>query len=297
MKKTYKNNLISIVMRTAGDRPREIVRALQSIANNTYPNIEVVLVYQGTDSNQFRFLSDLAATFKRLNLVVIQNKSNEDRRAQNLNIGWEAATGKYIGFLDDDDTFEEGHLSYLYDALCLSEPVWGYTQSTLIKETSDLEILSKTTPFYRRSFSFSALWAENFIPIHSFLIDREKLCQHLQASPFCEDLNRSEDWDFLIRLAFFHKPKLLDIFTCNYHVSVEARNTNISLTNNSNGQLENKRAWDKSKNLIENRKSQLLENLWWAEELLLQRQLDKQSNYLSYIKKKISRLFLAIKTF
>lgn len=298
MKKNYKNDLISIVMRTVGDRPNEIARALDSIDNNIFPSVEVIIVYQGVDLNRFGFLVELATTYKCINITVIQNQFNEDRRAQNLNIGWEAAGGRYIGFLDDDDSFQENHLSTLYDALSTSEFVWVYSQTTLIKETEDFVALQTTSPFYRSSFSFSDLWVGNFIPIHSFLIDRKKLCHHLQSSPFCEELNRSEDWDFLIRLSFFHKPKVIDIFTCNYYICTGNRNTNLSLMNNSGNQLENKTAWDNAKLIIERRKADLIQDLWWVEDMILDQHRwceQHQVNYLFYIKKKLRRLYLLIK--
>lgn len=295
MKKIYDENLISIVMRTTGKRPKEIIRALQSVANNTFENVEVILVYQGSDLNQFDYVRKRVEIFDHLSLVVIHNPYDEDRRSQNLNLGWEAANGRYIGFLDDDDTFERNHLACLYDALRSSEHGWVYSQVILIKETADLVVRKKAIPFYRSSFSFSALWFGNFIPIHSFLIDRNRLSPALQVSPFCEDLNRSEDWDFLIRLSFFHQPKRLNIFTCNYHISASDRNANLSLTKNSHSQSENQRAWDLSKELIERRKHELIACSWWAEELLRELGGKYKFDYLSKLKSKISRFLLAKK--
>lgn len=297
MKTLVKNNHISIVMRTMGDRPKELTRALSSIANNTYSNIEVILVYQGESENSLYFLSELAKTFKSIDLKIIQNKSTEDCRSQNLNIGWEAASGRYIGFLDDDDTLECTHLSSLHDALFSSKSVWSYGHTILIKETPDLVFINKTAPFYRTEFSFRALWNANFIPIHSFLIDRNRLHFDLQHSPFCEDLTRSEDWDFLIRLAFYHQPKLIDIFTCNYHVCTDGRNTIVLLTGNSKNEkrLEAVNAWSQCKVLLDQRKCNLIQSLWWAEDLLSLKSQSQSETLRWRVRRKISRLMLFLK--
>lgn len=262
-------NLVSVVMRTVGGRPREIRRALSSIAANLHKPIEVLVVYQGRDSRELEFLHALQAEFNQLSLHLIQNLHSGDRRAENLNLGWEAAKGRYICFLDDDDSLEPLHFSLLLDALSRSNHVWAYAQVTLLKENHELVVLDETRPFRRHRFSVTDLWVENFIPIHSFLIDREKLVTELCERPFCEDLDRSEDWDFLIRLGFFHEPEVVDVFTCNYYVSTGARNTNLSLMEKEDQarQERNRMAWARCKVLVEERKVNLLCRVWWAKEI------------------------------
>ena len=263
------DNLVSLVMRTIGGRPREIRRALTSVAANTFRPIEVVIVYQGNDQAELRFLNSLQDEFSGLAIRVLHNQGIGDRRAENLNIGWAGATGRYLGFLDDDDTLEPHHCALLVAALESSGCVWSYAQTTLRKENDELEIVEESQPFKRHVFSVVGLWTENFIPIHSFLVDRENLVEELRERPFCEALDRSEDWDFLIRLGFFHAPKRVDEFTCNYYVSTGSRNTNLSLmeSNDFERQEFNRQAWIRCKALVEQRKSELLHRVWWAQEL------------------------------
>lgn len=263
------DNLVSLVMRTVGGRPREIRRALTSVAANTCRPIEVVIVYQGNDLAERQFLSTLQEEFSGLTIRVLHNTAIGDRRAENLNIGWEGATGRYLGFLDDDDTLEPHHCALLLTALESSGLVWSYAQTTLRKEDDKLALVAESQPFRRHSFSVAGLWTENFIPIHSFIVDRANLVHELRERPFCEALDRSEDWDFLIRLSFFHAPKVVDVFTCNYYVSTGMRNTNLSLmeSNDVERQERNRQAWSRCKALVEQRKSELLRRVWWAQEL------------------------------
>jgi hypothetical protein len=261
--------LATLVMRTVGGRPREIRRAVASAAASTWRPLEVVVVFQGPEGPDWDDIQRLPAEFAPLPVRVLRNAHGGDRRAENLNIGWAAGQGRYLGFLDDDDTLEPQHLQLLAEAMAASGRAWAYGQVTLRKEDESLATVSETRPFRRHRFSLRDLWNENFLPIHCLLIDRERLAAPLRERPFCEDLDRSEDWDFLLRLAFHHQPALVDTFTCTYHVSTGTRNTNLSLMDNAQAgdrEQRNREAWARCKALVERRKADLLAPLWWAPE-------------------------------
>lgn len=261
-------DLVSVVVRTVGGRPREMRRALGSIAANAYRPLEVVIVYQGNDVAELEAILSVTAGFPALPVRVLQNAAAGDRRAENLNIGWEAGAGRYLAFLDDDDSLEPDHFCLLVSALQQSGRAWACAQVTLRKEDDNLASVNESRPFRRHRFSVVELWRENFVPIHSMLVDRSRLNDSLKRRPFCEALDRSEDWDFLIRLGFHHEPAMIEDFTCTYHVSTGLRNTNVSLMDADNQQQQelNRQAWARCKALVEQRKAELLAPLWWARE-------------------------------
>lgn len=261
--------LATLVMRTIGGRPREIRRALASAAANSWRPLEVVVVYQGPEGVDWDDMQRLPGEFAPLPVRVLRNAHAGDRRAENLNLGWEAGQGRYLGFLDDDDTLQPQHLQLLIEAMQAGGRAWAYAQTVLRKEDEALAVVSETRPFKRHRFSLRDLWAENFLPIHSLLVDRERLAPALRQRPFCEDLDRSEDWDFLLRLAFHHEPAVVDAFTCTYHVSTGTRNTNLSLMDNAQAadrDRRNRDTWARCKALVERRKADLVAPLWWARE-------------------------------
>jgi hypothetical protein len=261
--------LVTLVMRTIGGRPREIRRALASAAGSSWRPLEVVVVYQGPEGADWDDLRQLPGKLAPLPVHVLRNAHGGDRRAENLNIGWAAGQGRYMGFLDDDDTLEPEHLRFLVDAMEASGRAWAYGQVVLRKEDEALAVVSESRPFRRHRFALRDLWNENFLPIHSLLIDRERLVPSLRARPFCEELDRSEDWDFLLRLAFHHQPAVVEAFTCTYHVSTGTRNTNLSLMDNAGAtdrEQRNRDAWARCKSLVDQRKAALLAPLWWAPE-------------------------------
>lgn len=89
-------------------------RCVKSILNQTYKNIEVILVDDGSPDNCGK-ICDMFA--KQDNRIIVIHKSNgglSDAR----NKGIEIAKGKYIGFVDSDDYIEEDMFENLYN-LCI----------------------------------------------------------------------------------------------------------------------------------------------------------------------------------
>jgi glycosyltransferase involved in cell wall biosynthesis len=104
--------LVSIIVRTQ-DRPKLLIRSLQSIASQIYRPIEVILVNDGgcdLDINKLKtVLSDVT-----LNYIRLEQKTGRTHVAK---VGIENAAGKYEGFLDDDDEFYPEHINILVDFL------------------------------------------------------------------------------------------------------------------------------------------------------------------------------------
>lgn len=109
--------LVSLVMRTLGNRPRELRRALNSVAASTWQQVEVIIVYQGTEDQRWDELQRVAKDLSPLSISLLLNPESGDRRAENLNIGWDFGRGRFIGFLDDDDTLEPNHIQILIEAI------------------------------------------------------------------------------------------------------------------------------------------------------------------------------------
>ncbi len=248
---------MSLVVRTTGSRKAELARALQSIVANSYRPIELIVVYQGRDVKKRETVRKITGEVAvDLAFSVIHNPRDDDRRAENLNIGWERAKGRYIGFLDDDDALKAEHVSGLVKLIRASGAAWAYGQTELVREDQDLQALGRAYPFLRPRYSYTELLIENFIPIHSFLIDRSKLVPNLEERPFFEPLTRGEDWDFLVRLAHHHVPAVLNEVTCTYFASMTGRNVNASLFG---GTDDNRREeWRRSEGLLAQRRRDLL---------------------------------------
>jgi glycosyltransferase involved in cell wall biosynthesis len=260
-------DLVSVIVRTTPGRERECLRALRGIAANDYGTLEILVVYQG--ANESINAPALQNAAGKLPLRVLCNPADKDERARNLNLGWAAARGRYIAFLDDDDDVGVDHYSCLIRALREDKRAWAYSRTALRREDANFCVLNETYPFDRPRFSLIELWRQNFIPIHSILIDRSRLPEELSAAPFCEELTRSEDWDFLLRLAYFREPIYVNRLTCYYHVSTERPNTNQSIRVSEVDAVSAQRdaaEWARCKVMVMARRERLIGSNWWARE-------------------------------
>lgn len=96
---------VSIVMPTYKRRVPMIERAIKSVLNQTYKNIELVIVDDSPKSFPYRQeVKEYIFSLKDSRINYIQNEENLGG-ALARNVGIFASHGTYISFLDDDDTY------------------------------------------------------------------------------------------------------------------------------------------------------------------------------------------------
>lgn len=74
-------------------------RCVDSIINQTYKNLEIILVDDGSPDNCPQMCDDYAKKDSRIKVVHKENGGLSDAR----NVGMEVATGEYVSFIDSDD--------------------------------------------------------------------------------------------------------------------------------------------------------------------------------------------------
>lgn len=99
--------LVSVVVATY-KREAELKNALESLAKQTYPNMEIVLVDDNGNDEWNSKVSEIVEVFRnrypKIILKYIVNNPNQGS-AKTRNIGIHSANGYYITFLDDDDIY------------------------------------------------------------------------------------------------------------------------------------------------------------------------------------------------
>ena len=88
-------------------------RCVESIVCQTYPNLEILLVDDGSPDACPALCDAWAARDPRVRVIHKPNGGLSDAR----NAGLAVATGEYIGFVDSDDWVEPRMYELLYDAL------------------------------------------------------------------------------------------------------------------------------------------------------------------------------------
>lgn len=191
--------LVSVIVRSM-DRPM-LQDALESIASQTYSNVEVIVV-NATGANH----SALGNACGRYPLRLLEG-AVPLARATAANLGMESATGKYLIFLDDDDLFLADHLQKLTRALTDSTDRASYTGVRLMGSEG------QTVLVLDEPWELDRLRAANFLPIHAVLFERSLLNDGCR---FREDLECLEDWEFWLQIAaltaFKHVPEVSAVY-------------------------------------------------------------------------------------
>lgn len=86
---------------------------LESVINQTYKNLEIIIVDDGTKDNSGAIAEEYAKKDKRIKVFHKQNGGLSSAR----NYGLNNSTGKYITFLDSDDYIYKDYMKYLYNLL------------------------------------------------------------------------------------------------------------------------------------------------------------------------------------
>lgn len=90
-----------------------ISRCVNSIVNQTYKNLEIILVDDGAKDSSGVLCDKLALSDKRIKVIHKENGGLSDAR----NAGFFQSSGKYVCFIDSDDWIEEKYIQVLYELI------------------------------------------------------------------------------------------------------------------------------------------------------------------------------------
>jgi len=199
--------LVSIIVRTK-NRPRLLDKALNSIAAQNYRPIEVIIVNDGGVPLERELLQNTLGNIK-LNYICLEKNQG---RAKAGNIGIRNASGKYIGFLDDDDELLSDHVSSLVKPLEKYDYKIAFSEAESINleyEPDQGQMLPTNRQHFNWKFNYQELLVCNHIPFNSLLFSRDIF---REIGELDEDFELYEDWDLLIRIGeqyqFFHVNKI-----------------------------------------------------------------------------------------
>lgn len=144
-------------------------KCLKSVINQTYKNLEIILVDDGSKDNSPKICDEYAVKDKRIVVIHKSNGGLSDAR----NAGIEIAKGKYITLIDSDDYVEKDYVQFLYQLIKENNAEMSicshtvlYTNGTRIeKETGEHLVLDPKTTLekilYDEGIDLSA-WAKMY---------------------------------------------------------------------------------------------------------------------------------------
>ena len=107
-----KNALLSIII-PVFNTEKYLIDCLESVTGQTYKNLQIICVNDGSTDNSLKILEDYSKKDSRIIIIDQANKGLSGAR----NSGLEKATGDYIAFLDSDDWVDLDFYEKLYNAI------------------------------------------------------------------------------------------------------------------------------------------------------------------------------------
>ncbi|MBW1764636.1 MAG: glycosyltransferase [Deltaproteobacteria bacterium] len=238
MTENNKNNipLVSVLIPVYNEAYNPLLSdTINSIIEQTYPNIELVLIDDASTDNSISIILEILNShktrFKRTR--IIKNSQNMDI-ANSLNNGIKECYGEYIARLDIGDFMHRDRLSLQLEHLQTRKNVWLVGSfSIFIDEKKNL--INRSRLFFPKTGHYSDISKvslyRNFIPHSTWLIKKE-----LFNKIGSYDSNyRCEDYEFWLRA--LSKNYLVEIIPRNLTYVLISEHAGISWLNKKTMQI------------------------------------------------------------
>lgn len=205
--------LVSIVI-PVYNAAKYLERSIGSVRKQTYENLEVICVDDGSKDESLQMLKGYAAEDPGIKVISKENGGSSSAR----NAGLKVATGKYIGFIDADDYIETDMYMNLVSAL-ENDFDADAAQILSCEEDEEGKVIKAFGEGFDESVSFSG--REFF---RSLLLHRgdSSFCTKLFRKDFFEGFSFSEgrlneDFELLVNMSSSIR-KLLTVRKPGYHI-------------------------------------------------------------------------------
>lgn len=202
---------VSVII-TTYKRPLEIVkRSLNSVLNQTYKNIEIIIVDDSPKEFYEReCIEKYVSTLNKGIQYIKQPKNMGANFARNTGI--KASKGDFIAFLDDDDSWAPQKIELQLNEFKNKDVGMVYCKAQFIEETGKNRSFSSKL---KKGYIFDDLLYENFIGGTSFVMFSRVALNYTNG--FTETLLANQDWDVYLQVARKFKINYVDEVLVNYY--------------------------------------------------------------------------------
>lgn len=181
---------VSVIIPTR-NRATMVRRAIESVLaqQNEHIELEVIVIDDGSTDNTWALLQEM---------LVVSLRGTGQGVSTARNLGLQAATGEFIGFLDDDDCWAQGY-PHQQIALLQQHPEYGAVISQIMMADENLQPNDGPYPKYEipSGWMFDAFLY--YVPGVASAIVRRSVVR--EVGDFDPELRGSEDWDWMLRIA------------------------------------------------------------------------------------------------
>ena len=192
------NDLVSVIIPTY-KRPDVLSRSIDSVLNQSYGNIEIIVVDDNDPDSEFRQTTARVMQLYESNGKVryIQHERNKNGSAAR-NTGFRASRGAYIMFLDDDDEFFPTKIESQISCLKERDESWGVCYTEYVRKNDNGEIVAVCGEKREGSLLKEVLARNLFVHAGSNLMIRRSVIEEING--FDESFKRNQDIEFLARI-------------------------------------------------------------------------------------------------
>lgn len=209
--------MVSVIIPTYG-RPQYLSRAIKSVINQSYNNVEIIIVDDNNPHSEARSETEkIMCQFQGDSRVIyLQHKYNKNGSAAR-NTGWRYSKGEYITFLDDDDEFLPEKIELQVKCMESLDDSWGacYTAYHILRSNGNIEHSGETK---QGNLYVNALMRTLYIMGGSNLFVRRKVVEEIDG--FDENFKRNQDLEFLVRILEKYKLAYVDVDALCIHLEV-----------------------------------------------------------------------------
>lgn len=192
----YVTGLVSVVIPTY-KRSDKLMRAINSVFNQTYQNIELILVNDNYPGDEYSKIIEEKVAFLSNNprfRLINQNEHINGAHARNLGI--KASSGEYVAFLDDDDWWKPDKIEEQIKAFKKLDDSYGVV-SCKIERYSGESLIAKL-PLFENGYVYKdVLMLKSDFATGTLLIKHKALDD---SRLFDERLIRHQDLQLVVEL-------------------------------------------------------------------------------------------------
>jgi glycosyltransferase involved in cell wall biosynthesis len=176
-----------------------INRTINSICAQTYKNLEIIIVDDGSNDDTFNICKELALKDNRIKVFTKCNEGVTKAR----NFGVLKASGEYITFVDSDDTVEPEMYENLYNNIKKYNADISHCGYKLISANKDIQYFHNTLKLKEQDTQ------TGIIDLIEGLLVEPTLCTKLYSKKLFEnlqyDLSLRINEDYVLNLCLFKK--------------------------------------------------------------------------------------------